>query len=119
MLIFSESQIQAFQDDRFDQLCDWLPAHLRTHFAPQVGAMDAAALRALIDQSVARARQIGTTKTETTCQYVHLRVLFGEGFEGLDWVADTLARSNLKGDAMMGRLTELAHSALDQEEAAE
>ena len=112
MLIINNEQLNAFQEDRVRQLREWLLPHVRKHFTLQVAGMDDDDLAGLIGESVARARSLGASESENVCQFVHLKVLFGEGLEGLPWAAGPLADKELSGDAKINLLAQHARIAL-------
>ncbi|WP_224366332.1 hypothetical protein [Hyalangium versicolor] len=90
MLIIRKAQIEALAETRFDHLKQWLRPHLRASFASELADMDDDTLWGLIDVSVERARVHGATRAATLCKFVHLRVLFGAGFEELPWAEHVL-----------------------------
>jgi hypothetical protein len=98
MLTIRNAQREVFVEERFRQLGAWLLPHLRTQFSKLLADTSDASLARFIALGVARARTLGATTSDTVCQLVHLRLVFGAAFESLPWASSILAQSDLSGD---------------------
>jgi hypothetical protein len=112
MLTVRDAQMAALREDRLRQLRAWLLPHLRRHFGDRLASKSDDDVRALIADSVARARALGATTSTTIGSFVHLRVLFGETFEALPWASEVLADPELIGERRVGLLARRARQAL-------
>ena len=112
MLTVRDAQMAVLHEDRLRQLRAWLLPHLRRHFGDWLATKSDDDVRALIADSVARARALGATSAATIGSFVHLRVLFGETFEALPWAAEVLGEPELTGERRIGALVRRARQAL-------
>jgi hypothetical protein len=90
MLVIREAQMAAFRAARLEELRAWLHPHLRKHLGHRLKDTDDVALAALIEATVTRALEYGATRSQAICKFVHIRVLFGEGFDRLPWAVEAL-----------------------------
>jgi len=118
MLTIRDAQMAVLAEDRVRRLREWLLPHLRRHFAGWLAAMGDDEVRALIDDSVARARALGAASSAAIGSFVHLRVVFGAALEALPWAADALADPDVTGERRIGLLARRAREALRAAEGA-
>ncbi|MYM88528.1 hypothetical protein GTP91_15260 [Rugamonas sp. FT82W] len=115
MLTIRDAQRLAFREERFRQLRKWLLPHLRAQFSELLADTSDDALERFIVRAVERARVLGATTSDTVCQLVHLRLVFGAGFESLPWAATILGRTDLNGDDKIAFLSARAEQILPQQ----
>lgn len=80
MLVIRPEQLRAIEDAQRGRFEEWLVAHVRRHFPDRALPMGDKALRALLQELVARAESFGFAEAHHLAEFVNLAMLLGAGF---------------------------------------